>query len=491
MLIRGATVIDGTGSARIRTDVRITDGRIAEIGQLSREDHTIDADGLVLAPGFIDCHTHDDEAVLADRTLACKTSQGVTTVVTGNCGISLAPMRHCPEPAPPPLDLFGRAGRYRFAQFRDYAAALAATPPAVHVAALVGHMTLRVEAMDRTDRPANEREIAHMAARLDEALAEGALGLSTGLAYKPNQAAPTAEVIALAQVVARYHGVYTTHMRDEGAAILASIEETAEVGRAAGVAAIISHHKLAGRPHFGGSTASLPLIEQLAARQPLGFDMYPYPASSTVLEAHRVAMAERTIVTWSDPHPDCAGEDLAVIAARWGVTVEAAVTRLVPAGAIYFSMDEGDVRAILSHRLAMVGSDGLWMPTGRPHPRLWGTFPRVLGHYVRDVGLFDLETAVHRMTGLTAERFGLKDRGRIAVGAAADLVLFDPTTIRDRATFDSPEEPAEGIHTVFVHGTPVWRDDRPTGATPGTLLDRRTQSRPMGTWRPQDHAPQF
>jgi N-acyl-D-amino-acid deacylase len=205
--------------------------------------------------------------------------------------------------------------------------------------------------------------------------------------------------------------------------------------------------------------------------QPIGLDCYPYCASSTVLSAARAAAATRTLVTWSKPHPEWAGMDVAEVAAKLGVPQDTAIERLLPAGAIYFAMDEGDVQRILAFEATMVGSDGL-PHDAAPHPRLWGSFPRVLGHYARDLGLFPLEAAVHKMTGLTARTFGLEGRGVVKEGAYADLTVFDPATVGEAATFARPIQPAHGIDAVVVNGTLVWQEGRSTGAMPGRVLSR-------------------
>jgi N-acyl-D-amino-acid deacylase len=236
---------------------------------------------------------------------------------------------------------------------------------------------------------------------------------------------------------------------------------------------VVSHHKCSGRENFGRMRETLPKIDAARATQPIAFDVYPYTASSTLLHPARLARAERVLVTWSDAVPGVAGRDLAEIATEWGVSKEEAADRLQPAGAIYFMMDESDVRAALSHPAAMVGSDGLPFDE-HPHPRLWGTFPRVLGHYCRDLRLFPLEDAVHRMTGLSAKTFGLTGRGVVRAGAYADLCLFDPATVIDTADFARPVSPARGIDTVIVNGRPVWRDGAPTGERPGRVLRRQS-----------------
>ena len=474
-LIRNATVIDGTRAPRFLSDIHIRDGRIARIGRLGsmRAAEEINALGLVAAPGFIDAHTHDDRLMLDSPDMAPKVSQGVTTVIAGNCGVSLAPTpRGMPKPVTPPIDLLDLEGSwFRFRRFREYVDALVASPPAANCALLVGHSMLRVQTMDDLDTPASDREVAAMQALADEALASGAIGVSTGLYYEPARAATTEEVIEVCRPLAKHRGLYCTHMRDEGAHVMDSLDETFRIGRALGVPVVISHHKVAGTPNHGRSAETLPLIEKAMRTQPVSLDCYPYCASSTILTYGRTLVASKTLVTWSDKHPEFAGMAIDDIATRMGVSIEEAVARLVPAGAIYFAMDENDVQRILGFEHTMIGSDGL-PHDAAPHPRLWGTFPRVLGHYARDVGLFSLETAVHKMTGLTAKTFGLGDRGLLKEGHAADIVLFDPETIEDSATFDSPKRPARGIELVFVNGLPVWRDGKPTGERPGRVLRR-------------------
>jgi N-acyl-D-amino-acid deacylase len=475
IIIRNTQLIDGSGNPKTPADVAITGDRISAVGAALDINATeqIDADGLALAPGFIDAHTHDDRIVLVDPSMACKISQGVTTVVTGNCGISIAPVTLDKRP-PPPIDLIGQEPKNFFTRFSQYFEALEAAPPAINVVAQVGHSSLRLMAMGyELDRPATASEIETMKTALQQALEDGAAGFSTGLAYQPAIKAPTEEIEALAKVVSEYNGFHSTHMRDEGAGIMDSLAETFRIGRTAEVPLIISHHKCAGIPNHGQSHNTLPFIEKSRADQPIALDCYPYVASSTVLELPRVKDASRTMVAWSKPHPEHAGKDLADIATELGVPLEQAVAQLQPAGAIYFSMNEDDVQRILSFPATMIGSDGL-PHDEHPHPRLWGTFPRVLGHYARDVGLFPVEEAVRKMTSLTAETFGIKDRGLVAEGYFADLVLFNPNTIIDEATFEQPSEPAAGVSRVFVNGSCVWQQGEATGNRPGRGLRRQT-----------------
>lgn len=470
IVFRNAIVIDGTDTPGKVADVAVASDRIVALGDLggmaaARE---VDCTGLVLAPGFIDVHTHDDRALLMRDAMVPKVTQGVTTVVTGNCGISLAPIK-LDGPPIPPLDLLAGEEDFRFPDFGSYMAALDAEGTPVNAAPLVGHTTLRAATMSALDRPATDAEIAAMQTLLHESLAAGAIGLSTGLFYPPAREAPAEEVDALLEVLAGTGAVYTTHMRDEGDHVCDSLEESFGCAARAGVPLVISHHKCTGRPNFGRSRETLAMFDRARANQEVALDVYPYAASSTVLLDDYMAKAERIMIAWSEPHPEVSGRYLDEIAAEWGCPQMDAFRRCKPGGAIYFVMDEQDVRRILAWPHGMVGSDGL--PHDRhPHPRLWGAFARVLGHYARDVGLFPLETAVHKMTGLSAAKFGLKDRGAIRQGAFADITLFDPAIIADRGSFEDPMQPAAGIEMVLVNGTVALEAGRVTGARSGRAL---------------------
>ena len=468
-IIRNATIIDGTRAPRFEGDIGINGERIAAIGRLddARADREFDASGKVAAPGFIDSHTHDDRYLRSHPEMTPKVSQGVTTVIAGNCGISLAPLVAGNPPSP--LDLIDDVGAYRFPFFADFMADLAANPAATNAACMVGHTTLRVAAMDRLDRAATKSETAHMAAMTDEAMRAGAIGFSTGAYYPPAAHASTEEIIAVARPLKAHGGRYVTHMRNEDDHIIAAMNEAFRIGREVGVPVIISHHKVVGVRNYGRSEETLRLLTEARKGQEVCVDCYPYIASSTMLRADRIPLSDRIIVTWSTPHPEFTGMDLPEIARRLGLSQEDAVAKIRPAGAIYFSMNEADVRRILQFEDTMVGSDGLPHDV-KPHPRLWGTFPRVLGHYSRDVGLFPLETAVYKMTGLTAAKFGLVDRGVLKPGAFADVTLFDAAAINDGATFEKPTQPALGIDTVLVNGVTVWQGGKGTGARPGKLL---------------------
>jgi len=472
LLIRGGTVIDGTKAPRFDADVGIKDGRIAAVGDLAgaRAARTIDAAGLIVAPGFIDSHTHDDQALIARPDMDFKVSQGVTTVIAGNCGISAAPLVRGMK-LPMPLDLIDDPHFERHETFASWVQALEAKPAATNVAALVGHSTLRAAAMADLDRVATPEEIAKMQALLVEALDAGAIGLSTGTFYPPAVKASTEEIIEIGRPLSARQGLYVTHMRDESSKVMEALDETFRIGRELGIPVVISHHKVVGKPNHGRSAETLPLIERAMRSQKVGLDCYPYCASSTILSYDRTLIASKTLVTWSTPHPEFSGSDLQEISKKMGKGVEETVKALLPAGAIYFSMDEKDVQRILGFEHTMIGSDGL-PHDGMPHPRLWGTFPRVLGHYCRDLKIFSLEEAVHKMTGLTAKTFGLADRGLLKEGYAADLVLFDAAEVDEAASFEKPKEAARGIDTVIVNGQPVWRGGKPTGARPGQVLRR-------------------
>jgi N-acyl-D-aspartate/D-glutamate deacylase len=471
-LIRNAMVIDGSGAPGVNADVALVGDRIAAVGRLpdySSAD-TIDAAGKALTPGFIDTHAHDDIVAIRNPEMLPKLSQGVTTVIIGNCGICAAPVRLNGSP-PPPMNLLGEAREFRYPTFASYVAAVKAARPAANIGALIGHTALRSNHMDSLDRVASSSEIAAMRAQLKEALDNGALGLSTGLAYTAAAAASIDEVIGLAEPLAAAGAIYTTHMRTEAAAVLEAMQEAFQVGRESRVPVVISHLKCYGIDNWGRSNEVLASLHAAANRQDVGCDCYPYDASSTVLDSRQVDERVTITITWSTPHPEMGGKTLKQIAELWNVPQIEAARRLVPAGAIYHSMSENDVRQILRDPKTMIGSDGL--PNDpRPHPRLWGTFPRVLGYYSREQNLFPLAEAVHKMTGLPAKRFGLADRGLVRENYKADLVLFDPKTIRDTATFADPIQKAQGIESVWVNGVLSYREHANCGPRTGRFLAR-------------------
>lgn len=473
LIIAGGMVIDGTGDRPEQMDIAISGDRIIAVGDPGDRSAQarIDAVGKVVAPGFIDVHTHDDAALIETPDMEMKISQGVTSVVVGNCGFSTAPFDTARVPDFR-LEPIIRGEGLMEQRLGDYMQRVEAAKPSVNAAFLTGHSTLRYDAMGLdVEREATTAEIDRMQRRLSEALADGAIGMSSGLYYPPAAKATTAEVCHVAEPLGAAGGVYTAHMRDEGDDILAAMDEAFLIGRHAGAPVVISHHKCNGRANFGRTAETLPKFREAMRHQRISLDVYPYIAGSTILLPHMIARAERVMITGSKPHPECAGRDLDAIAREWGCTEPEAVERLQPAAAIYFSMSEDDLRQILRFEHAMIGSDGL-PGDPHPHPRLWGTFPRVLGHYVRELGLIPLEHAVHRMTGLSATNFGLRDRGHLRAGAFADIVIFDPQTVGDQATFDAPLRRSTGIEHVFVNGRLGFTDGAVSAERRGRVLRR-------------------
>ena len=472
LLLKNGIVIDGSGKPRYRADIAIKDGKITAIGlNLQVQASTIvDVAGASIAPGFIDVHTHDDRLVLADPSMEPKISQGATTVVTGNCGISLAPLGRT-NPIPPINLVANDNPHQRFSTFKEYFEALEKTPSSMNVASLVGHTTMRTVTMQDVSRPANEAEIAQMQRLVQEALDAGVVGVSTGLYYAPAQAATASEVQAVFEPLRGTTAVIASHIRDEAEHVLEAMTEAMSIANALGVRQIISHHKVNGRANHGRSTETLALVDEARTRMDVCMDGYPYVASSTILRQDNVEQASRALIAWSTPKPETAGRYVDELLKEQNLGLTEFLASLQPAGAIYFSMDEADVERIMAHPETMIGSDGLPHDTF-PHPRLCGAFPRVLGHYSRDRKIFPLETAIYKMTGMPAAKFGLKNRGLIAEGYAADLVVFDPEQVRDCATFANPKLPAAGIQRVYVNGVTSWRNGTSTGARAGQVIRR-------------------
>ncbi len=508
-LIRAARVVDGSGGPSFAADIGIVDGVIAAIAPgLSRKGarQVIDADGLVAAPGFIDSHSHDDVYLLAEPDGAAKVRQGITTVVIGNCGFSMAPI--LPETQLQAMESLAIIGArslpgkpHRGWRFAEYLERLEAARPALNVVPLVGHGTLRIAAMGIENRPAGEGEKRQMAHLLEEALEAGAFGLSSGLVYVPGAFADTAELCALARVAAAWGGLYTTHMRSEADLVMEAIRETLTIGEHAGLPVHISHLKVMGRANWGRSRETLGCLQQAReAGLRVTCDVYPYTAGSTSLAAalppalqsegpevfaerlkDRSLRAEirRTIETqtagdWENliyvdtfegmvlvkapRHPEYCGRSIAAIAEAenrdpFDVFFDLLVEEKMDAVVVEFMMHEDDVIRILQSPFAMVATDGLpGFGSDLFHPRFTGAFPRVLGRYVRDMESLRLEEAVWKMTGLPAETFGLARRGRLQPGCAADIVLFDPMTVADRGTYEKPNVSPLGIHCVWVNG---------------------------------------
>lgn len=479
VVLRGGHIIDGSGQPAFAADVALSGDSIVAIGNLAKfsAERIIDVSGLVIAPGFIDVHTHDDLICITQPEMTPKISQGVTTLIVGNCGISAAPLRFR-DSVKEPFNLLGQLDDFAYDTFASYRQAIEAVSPRVNVAALVGHSTLRVRCVKDLSRPATASEREQMNVLLRQALDEGAVGMSSGVFYGPAQAADAQELSVLAETVSEAGGVYTAHLRDELEGIVESLEEGFAVTKPRQTPFIVSHLKCAGVRNWGRAGELLDLIDTARQTQPVAVDCYPYTAGSTVIRPDLADGEVEILINWSTPHPEVAGRTLKSIAEEWGMTQAVAAEQLMPGGASYFQMREQDMRQIMKHHCCMIGSDGL-PHDSLPHPRLWGTFPRVLGRYARDLKVLSLESAVHKMTGLSATTFGLRDRGQIAVGKKADITVFNPETIIDRATYDNPAQLAEGVVHVFVNGTLAWTEQAATPVRSGRFLSRvsATESR--------------
>ncbi|MFU8853164.1 N-acyl-D-amino-acid deacylase family protein [Micromonospora sp. SL1-18] len=522
VLITGGDALDGTGSPARPADVGVRDGRLVLLPPGSRAPAAavVDATGLVVTPGFIDVHTHSDLLAGDDeqREMLRRAPllQGVTTEICGNCGIS-------PFPIPPDRDgpvreliaaTFGPPAA-AYASFAEFARAQGVARRN-HLAALVGHGTLRAAVVGFAQRRATSQETRRMCQLLDEALAAGAAGLSTGLIYAPGVNAGTDEIIALARVAAAHGKPYVTHLRDEMSQVESALEEAIEIAAAAGSALQVSHHKTAGRRAWGTTVRTLARLEQARSDGLDAMcDVYPYTAGSTALHAMLppwliadgvpamlAAIAEPAVrerirtdlvvgvpgwentvgnggwdlirVASAPNNPDAQGHTIADLAAARGVDPVDYACDLLAAERgdvtiISHSMCEDDVHRVLASRLTMLCSDGV-PKGGRPHPRWAGSFARVLGHYVRDVGLLDLAEAVHKMTVMPARRFGLPDRGLLADEYTADLVVLDPQRVADGATYDDPLAPPHGVRCVVVGGLVVVDGGEVTDARPGRVL---------------------
>lgn len=505
LLIRGATVIDGTGAAGYRADVAVRDGRIVRVSKsplpTAGVARVIDAEGKVVAPGFIDLHAHLDPLLrLPDAVSALR--QGVTTGLGGPDG-----------GAPLPLG-----------QYLDSAASLGV---GMNVAFLAGHNTIRRAAMGTANRAPTPAELEKMRGLVAQAMGDGAFGLSTGLKYIPGAYSKVDEVIALAAVAADSGGIYTSHLREEGLGLIEGVGEAIEIGRKARIPVVLTHHKVVGKEMWGSSVRTLAMVDSArAAGIDVMIDQYPYTATYTGItvlvpswalsggtreferrlqepvlrdsimagiifnilydrgggDLRRVQLARvswqrdlegQTLHDWAvsrglEPTPET-GADLVVEAIRRG-----------GASAIYHVLEEDDVERIMRHPQTMIASDGRLVEPGdgHPHPRWYGTFPRVLARYVRERGVITLEEAIHKMTALPAARLGLDDRGRIAEGLAADIVVFDPATVRDRATFEDPHQYPEGIEFVVVNGKVAVDGERFTGIRAGQVLRRVSRLQP-------------
>ena len=476
IVILGATLIDGSGRAPLRDSAIVIEGdTIVAVGRrdrvrIPREARVIDARGLVVSPGFIDAHNHSDRGFNTDPSAASQVSQGITTVVIGQDGGSPYPVG-------------------------EYLAGLDKNPIALNVLTFVGHATLRSRVMgDDTNRLATPAEVERMKQMVEQAMREGAIGLSTGLEYETGKPASTEEVITLARAAGAYGGMYISHIRDEADKTFEALNEAIQIGREARLPVQISHIKLGTVAVWGRSNEAVALINKARARgQDVTADCYPYDAWSSTIRvlipsgrhddpvdvarglADVGGPANITIVS-CQAHPDYEFKNMEEISKREGISAVDLYMKIVRdggAGVVCHSMKDTDIQTFYRQPWVMVSSDG---GIGGRHPRGAGTYPRVLGRYVRELHWLTLPEAVRKMTSLPAKRFKLNDRGLIRAGYKADLVVFDPNTIIDRATFQEPQLTSEGVKHVFVNGTEVWSGGRVTGDRPGRALRHKSSS---------------
>lgn len=530
LLLRGATVVDGAGEEPFAADVAVRGDRIVAVGDLAdvRAGRVVDLDGRVLCPGFIDIHTHSDVSLLLDPAGESKVLQGVTTEVTGNCGFSAFPFSA--DQLGLHADHLARIGDDPFhpadLTWRDldgYAAQVEQNPPAINVAPLVGHGTVRVAVMGVDQRRPTEEELDRMRQLVAESLDQGAFGMSTGLTHIPSGYGDTAEVTELVRVVASRDALYATHARAVASPDgFPSVEEAIATCTETGARLEFSHAAINEPDKWGRASDVVALFERAeAAGLDVRFDVYPYDASSSSLTQYlppwtqaggtdgmRGLLADpanreraerelaggwmngipwywdRVVISRSGPgREECVGLSIEEAARRAGAdpaafTLDLCLEHGNSVQVVLFYRTEADMTTFLAHRLSVVGSDGSAVPLDqgglKPHPRGFGTFPRILGRYVREQDVLSLTEAVHKMTGAVADRLQLPDRGRVREGAVADLVAFDPATVIDGSTFQEPAQRPVGISHVVVNGTLVVDDGEQTAARPGRVLRRTT-----------------
>lgn len=538
--IENARIVDGTGAPAYDGAVTIEDEHLAEVGEASAPpDEVLDARGRIVAPGFIDVHSHSDFTLPGQPEAEAKIAQGVTTEVVCNCGLGLLPSNERVERFYSLIQpiVFGEPGGRCYATLDAYRAALEGRGVSVNVACLVPHGNVRAAVMGLEERAATATEIGHMQALVTEGMEHGAFGLSTGLVYPPGAFAQRDEITEIVRPIRPFGGFYATHMRDEGTRVVESVEEALAIGRAAGVGVQISHHKAAGRLNWGKTKKTLALLDAARAEGlDVHSDVYPYTAGSTVLSAMVVplwafqgsqaqllerlkdpptrariireskerlvrlaplptvverlvpkpllvrallrAMSKLVVISSTKRQHHYEGKTLDEMARMRGQDLFEAILDLLveeetAVAAIAHVMGERDVRRVMAHPQTMIGTDGFPQREGKPHPRTYGTYPRVLERYVRELGVLTLEQAVHKSTGMVAAKLGLTDRGVLRPGARADVVVFDFAGLRDRATYEDPRHGPEGLDHVFVNGAWTWRDGAHTGARAGRVLAKR------------------
>lgn len=519
-LLRDAKIVDGTGSPWFRGDVALDNGIIVDIGRdlTASGACVIDLSGLVLVPGFIDIHSHSDDTVLMNPLAESKIRQGITTEVTGNCGYSLAPLVGAAIDSIR-RDLEDCGITPDWSSFGEYLRRIENNGTAVNIAALVGHGTIRQAVVGCEEREPSLEELADMKTLVSKSMDEGAFGISTGLIYPPSCYADTDEIVELARSVAEKGGIYATHIRNEGLHVIDAVREAIAVGERARVPVEVSHLKSGGPENKGKVREALKLIEDVRRQGiDISCDVYPYVASSTGLSVilpnwvfgggdekalerlrdkdtlsgirRQVEEEEGLKLGWDktvissvrkEQNKAFEGKNLSEIAKITGkdpftAAIDLLIDEALCVQVVRFIMCEEDVTFALGSRLSSIGTDASsrapygFLGMGKPHPRAYGTFPRVLGKYVRDMGILRLEEAVRKMTSLPARRLGLWNRGLIRPGMVADLVAFDPDTVEDRATYTDPHRYPVGIIWVIVSGTPVVEQGEHTGLLPGKVL---------------------
>jgi len=527
LIIKGGKIIDGTGNPWFYGDIGVKDGKILKVGKLSFEDckYLIDAENLVVCPGFIDMHSHSDLVPFINPYMESKVRQGVTTEVVGNCGFSAAPLNDFLKE-----ELLKTSPMLREANVKldwetmaEYMEKLEKNGISLNIAPLVGHGTIRAFVLGYEKRKPSEDELEKMKLILAQSMRDGAFGMSTGLIYPPSCYADTEEIIELCKVVASHGGFYATHIRGEEHQLLTSVKEAIEIGEKAKVPVEISHHKASGKANWGKVKKSLKMIEEARSRGiDVTCDVYPYTAGSFGLDsllpphAHeggveklveklkslefrrklknemitgvgnwRSAVTvlgwENIMIAYCKGHPEYEGKVISEIV-KWknldpfDFVFDLIIEETASVSVVLFSMSEEDVRTVLKSPFSMVGSDSSARATygilsaGKPHPRAYGTFPRVLGRYVREEKVLTFQEAIRKMTSFPAQKLGLKDRGIIREGMWADIVIFNPQTVVDKATFTNPHQYPEGIEYVIVNGKIVLEKGEHTKEKPGKVL---------------------
>lgn len=523
IVISGGTVLDGTGSDGIAADVGVIDDRIAAVGDLSNAHaaRTIDATNRRVAPGFVDIHTHSDISVLFHPEQESIISQGITTQVVGNCSLCVGFATDDPVFAFEKRWLGVHGIRIDWNDMDGHLRRVENSGVSTNYVMLAGQGTLRKRIMGQEHRPPTDDELNRMKAELRRAMESGAWGISTGLEYTPSQYAGIPELAEISRVVAEFGGIYASHLRNEGDYLVEAVAEAIEIGAQAGIPVQLSHHKAEGRRNWGKVRTTLGMVEEARARGlDVQLDQYPYTAFQTSMAVQflpawaNVGDNDTVLSRLSDPEQRAAiladiranhadwdeleiwesvrigvcrtnralqGRDIAEIARSLGKNPIETVLDIILEGrnfvsAINFAINEDDIAYVMRHPLTMIGSDAVGtcprgkMGEDRVHPRSYGTFPRVLGRYVRDMGVLREPEAIKKMTSMPANRLGLKDRGRIAVGQFADLVVYDPATVADNATFDDSHHFSSGIETTIVNGRVAWERGAATGNLPGRVL---------------------